>query len=106
MKKLNYKVAGYSGPSFDLHPLIEKAFTHGHSSVKETLLIQSTEYPFSFTFNESPFQNVRVILQEEDLQKFDSSNLHRGYMRRPELPDTVNLYLFPVVGDTVSIKVW
>ena len=107
VKPLNYKIENYHNLAFNLDPFIERAFTHGKTSVKQTIVMNVTNYPYTFTFNERPFDGASLHINEDDLSKFDSSNYLRGYLKNPFLPDTIRLFFVPAIGgDSVSIRVW
>ena len=106
VKKLNYEVDSFSGPNFFFEAFIEKAFTHGHKSVHETILMEGTKYPFSLSFNSGPTQAIGVFIRRDQLSKFDSSNSVWGYLKNPYLTDTV---ILEIRGEGIKsgiIKVW
>ena len=108
IKELHYRVEGYSGDLAGFTPYIERGFTYGRHSAKETVPLSGSNYPYQLSFSYMPSAKFGVLVQEQDLKKFDSSNAVWGYMRQPFLSDTVTL---DVGGEnipkgTAVIKVW
>ncbi len=106
VRKLDYKVDSFSGPEFFFEAFIEKAFTYGHESVKETILMEGTEFPYSLSFNSRPTPVLGIFIKRDQLSKFDSSNSVWGYLKRPYLADTI---LLEIRGEGIKsgiIKVW
>ena len=106
VKELHFKIDSFSGPSFQFEVFIEKAFTHGHQSVNETILMADTKFPYSLSFNSRPRQEVGVFIRPNELNKFDSANAVWGFLKRPVLHDTV---ILEIRGEGLKyglIKVW
>jgi len=106
VKSLNFKIDSFSGRTFQFEVFIEKAFTHGYKSAKETLLITNTDFPFTLSFNSRPMQEIGVYIRESDLSKFDSCDAVWGFLKHPELQDTITL---EILGEGIKsgvIIVW
>jgi hypothetical protein len=107
VKELNYKVENYSGRLYDFKPYIEKGYKYGHHSSKVTVPLSNTKYPFQLSFQYQRNQGFGVLITNADLKKFDSSDAVWGYMKHPQLPDTIKI---EVVGENIPrsaiIKVW
>jgi hypothetical protein len=106
IKKLNFKVDSFSGRPFPFEAFIEKAFTHGHNSVNETVLMEGTSFPYSFSFNSRPNQAIGVFIRRDQLIKFDSTNAVWGYLKNPYLADTIVLEIRGEGIRSGIIKVW
>ena len=106
VKELNYKIDSFAGSSFKFEAFIEKAFTHGHKSVHETILIEATKFPYRLSFNSRPNNAIGIFIRPDQLEKFDSSNAVWGFLKYPKLPDTI---ILEIRGEGIKsglIKVW
>jgi len=87
-------------------PFIERGFTFGKHSSKETIELTGSKYPYQLSFNNTPVEGITIYLDEDQLQKFDSSNSSWGYMGMPNLSDTI--IVKAKIGNMrpIDIKVW
>lgn len=106
VKTLNIRIDSFSGRNFEFEAFIEKAFTHGHKSAKETLVLLNTNYPYRLSFNSRPTPEIGIYIREGDLSKFDSCNSVWGFLKHPELKDTITLEIFIEGIKSGVIKVW
>lgn len=103
---MNYRIDSFSGILTDFKPFIEKGFKWGYHSSKETVPLETTNYPYQLSFNSRPRQEITITIREDQLEKFDSSNAVWGYLKQPVLPDTV---ILEIRGENIQsgiIKVW
>lgn len=95
VKELNYKIDRFNGP-FDFHPYIEKAFIYGKNT-SETILLMNEQYPYRLDLNNKLHEgDIFIFIKENEMGNFDSTTGSgyygaSGYLRKPELPDTIIL---------------
>jgi hypothetical protein len=106
VRKLNHRVDSFSGPEFYFEAFIEKAFTYGHKSVNETILMEGTQFPYRLSFESRPIPELSIFIKRDQLSKFDSSNSVWGYLKSPYLIDTIVLEIRGEGIKSGSIKVW
>ncbi|MGI8637936.1 MAG: hypothetical protein ACR2KZ_21265, partial [Segetibacter sp.] len=85
---------------------IERGFKYKRHSYKETQSLTKNNFPYQLSFNYKPNQNLTIFIRESELNKFDSSNANWGYLKKPELSDTI---ILGIGGENVKsglIKVW
>ena len=107
VKELNFKVEGYSGQLHGFKPFIERGYKYDYHTSEETAPLTDTDYLYQLSFQYKRNQNFGVLILDDDLNKFDSSDAVWGYLRYPKLSDTITLQ---IGGEGVSrearIKVW
>lgn len=106
VKKLNFKFEDYQGPAFKFEAFIEKGYRWGYDSSEQTVPLSDSKFPYQLSFKYNPINEAGLRIREDQLKKFDSSNSTRGYLRRPELPDTI---ILKILGDSLNsgvVKVW
>lgn len=106
VKELDYKIDSFSGALKNFKPYIEKGFKYGYHSSKETRDLINSQYPYQLSFNYRPTENVTILIRSDELKKFDSSNNSWGYLKYPNLKDTI---ILDIGGDGIhsgNVKVW
>ena len=107
VKELNFKVEGYSGHLHGFKPFIERGYKYGYHTSEETLPLTDTNYPYQLSFQYKRNQSFGLLILDDDLNNFDSSDAVWGYLRYPKLLDTITLQ---IGGEGIShearIKVW
>ncbi len=98
VKELNYKVEGYSGDLYGFKPFIEKGYTWGYHTSEETAPWTNTNYPYQISFSYVRTSNFGVLMTDEGLEKFDSSNASWGYLKYPQLQDTI---ILEIAGENI-----
>jgi hypothetical protein len=87
-------------------PFIEEGFKYGKHTSESTVHLINTSFPYQLKFNFRPNDSATILIREDQLIKFDSSNAVWGFMKEKHLPDTV---ILTVRGNNIkpsSIKVW
>lgn len=85
---------------------IEKGFRYGYHSEEETVLLTNSNYPYQLSFGYNRYAGIGVLLRKDQLKKFDSSNLTQGFLKYPNLRDTI---IVNIVGENIHsgvIKIW
>jgi hypothetical protein len=106
VKELHFEIDSFPGTIENFHAYIEKGFHYGHESEDQTTPLLGSKYPYQLSFNFHATSKLGIYTTEAELNKFDSSNIVRGYLKFPNLKDTIKFYLN---GENVSsgiIKVW
>lgn len=106
VKELHFKIDSFSGPSFKFAVFIEKGYKYGRHTVNETIPISGSDFPFQLMFPYRPNNAITVRIRKDQLQKFDSSNASWGYLKKPQLNDTI---ILDIMGENIHsglIKVW
>jgi hypothetical protein len=106
VKKLDFKIEGFSGIINDFTPYIEKGFKYGRHSSEVTMPITGTEFPYQLCFNIKASEKIGLLISEEEVKKFDSANNVEGYLKTPYLRDTI---IVSIAGKNIHagiIKVW
>lgn len=108
VKELNFKVEGYSGDLNNFKPFIEKGFRWGRHTSEVTEPLRNSNYPYQLSFNYRPTSQITVLVSEQDIKKFDSTSGPWGYLKQPNLPDTIRLNIMGenIPPDKAFIKVW
>lgn len=106
IRELHFKIDSFSGTPFKFEAFIEKGFRYGRTTVHETVSLLNSSFPYQLGFNYRPNLATTVTIREDQLQKFDSANASWGYLKKPELPDTI---ILNINGENIHsglIKVW
>jgi hypothetical protein len=106
VKELQFKIDSFPGRIENFHAYIEKGFHYGHESEEQTTPILGSQYPYQLSFNFSATSKLGIYTTKSELNKFDSADLVRGYLKFPNLKDTIKFYLN---GDNVNsgiVRVW
>lgn len=107
VKELNFQVEGYSGELHGFTPFIEKGYRYGYHISEETVPLTNSNYPYQLSFQYKRNKGFGVLVIKDDLNKFDSSGAVWGYLKEPNLTDTITL---EIGGEGISrgarIKVW
>lgn len=102
--KFQLDSVGDAIPNF--RPFIEKGFKFGKNSLEETVLLKNSNYPFQLNFDSRPTNNITILIREDQLSKFDSSNASWGYLKSPQIKDTIILIVRSESTNSGIIKVW
>jgi hypothetical protein len=105
-KALSFKVEGPIDGLAGFEVYIEKGFKYGYHSSDETRDLGNSAYPYQLTFNYRPDSITTVLIRKDQLIKFDSADAVWGYLKKPELPDTIILTVYRENSDSAIIKVW
>lgn len=108
VKQLNFQANKYQNELSKLTPFIEKGFRYGEQTSDSTILITSTSYPYQLNFNSNISDLIYVDIRKDQLKKFDSCDASWGYLKNPDLPDTIILNI-NITGKKIgvsTIKVW
>jgi len=106
IKELHFQVDSFSGKLENFKPYIERGFKYGVHSSKETIPLVGSDFPYQLCFSIRTSEKIGLLIQKDQLQKFDSSGAIRGYLRDPKLNDTV---IVNIVGKDIHsgvIKIW
>lgn len=106
IKELSFKIDSFSGDPFEFKPYIEKGFRFSKKSSEETIPITGSQFPFQLSFNSRPTKQLNILIRDDQLTKFDSSDASWGYLKEPALHDTIILI---IGGENIKsgiIKVW
>lgn len=106
VKELHFEIDSFAGKIENLHAYIEKGFHYGHESEYQTAPLLGSKYPYQLSFNFQETSKLRIYITEEELNKFDSSNVNRGYLKSPDIKDTIRFYLAGENQSSGVIKVW
>ncbi|GEO08494.1 hypothetical protein [Segetibacter aerophilus] len=106
VKELNFKVDSFSGKLYNFHPYIEKGYKYGKFLSTGIKPLTNSKFPYQFGFNEVPQRSISIAMRKEELEKFDSANNSTGYLKLPQLPDTITLNITLYPHDHGIIKVW
>jgi hypothetical protein len=109
VKELHYNVNGFESLP-DLKPYLEKGFKYGEDSTHFVPFV-NTSFPYRLGFNRYPVDGVFIYVQDEEINKFDSSNgsgFHgaSGFLAKPKLRDTITLGIRKNNVLSGTIKVW
>lgn len=106
IKELQFQVDSFSGKILDFKPYIEKGFKYGLHSSEETVPLFNSNYPYQLSINFHPSERIGILIKEGELKKFDSSSSTRGYLKYPDLKDTI---IMEIIGKNIHsgiIKIW
>ena len=106
VKELHFQIDSFKGDVHNFLPYIERGFKYGHHSSDETVFLQNSNYPYQLSFNFQTSAKMGLFIKESELKKFDSSNINRGYLKDPDLRDTI---VINIIGENIHsgiIKVW
>lgn len=106
VKELKFSVDSFSGPIGDLQPYIEKGFKYGLHSSEKTVPLTGSNYPYQLSFNFNSSAKMGLLIKESELKKFDSFDMTNGYLKNPELKDTI---IIDIAGENIHsgvIKVY
>jgi hypothetical protein len=106
IKELHFEIDSFPDTIENFHAYIERGFHYGHQSEDQTTPLLNSNYPYQLSFNFHATSKLGIYIRDSELKKFDSSNVNRGYLKSPNLKDTIIFYLG---GENVSsgiIKVW
>ena len=106
VKELHFQIDSFKGDVKGFRPYIERGFKYGHHSSDVTVPLENSNYPYQLSFNFRASEKMGLFIKESELKKFDSSNINRGYLKEPDLRDTIVINL---IGENIHsgiIKVW
>ncbi|MBZ5858557.1 hypothetical protein [Flavihumibacter profundi] len=106
VKELHFQIDSFSGTLENFKPYIEKGFKFGLHSSKETIPLKNSNYPYQLRFNYRPSNEITILIREDELIKFDSANASWGYLKHPEITDTIILIIRGENVHSGNIKVW
>lgn len=106
VKELHFQIDSFSTTIEGFIPYIEKGFKYGRHSSEVTELLTNSNYPYQLSFNFRSSQKMGLMINEDQLMKFDSSGKVRGFLKQPFLKDTI---VVQIIGEKIRsgiIKVW
>jgi hypothetical protein len=106
IKELHFEIDSFPGAIYNFHAYIEKGFHYGHESEDQTTPLLNSNYPYQVSFNFQKTSKLRMYIQDTELNKFDSFNVNRGYLKFPNLKDTITFHLGGEKTNSGIIKVW
>lgn len=106
VKELNYQIDSFSGTINNFKPYIEKGFKFGLHSSDETVPLKNTDFPYQLGFNNRPSNEIFISIRKDQLIKFDSANACWGYLKQPQLKDTIILIIDGENIHSGIVKVW
>jgi hypothetical protein len=106
VKELHFQVDGFPSKSVNFRPYFERGFRYGVHSSEVTVPITDTEFPYQLCFNVKSSEEMGLIISKDQLLKFDSSNVVRGYMREPRLRDTILVTILGKNNSSGILKIW
>jgi hypothetical protein len=106
IKELHYEVDSFQGTLKDFRPYIEKGFKYGRHTSEETVPLKNTNYLYQLSFNFPPTGEISLHIKKDQLEKFDSSDLVRGYLKSPNLSDTIIVNINAENNKTGIIRIW
>jgi hypothetical protein len=106
VRELHFEIDSFPGTIENFHAYIEKGFHYGHQSEDQTTPLLGSKYPYQLSFNFQETSKLRIYITEAELSKFDSSNINRGYLKSPDIKDTIRFYLIGGNKSSGIIKVW
>ncbi len=106
VKELNFEIDSFPGKIENFHAYIEKGFHYGHESEEQTTPLIGSNYPYQLSLNFHATSKLGIYLPVTELNKFDSFNVNRGYLKFPKLKDTIKFYLDGENVNSGIIKVW
>lgn len=106
VKELNFKIDSFPDTLTNFKVYIEKGFKYGRNSSSETVQLTNSHFPYQLSFHYKINNELYVFIRETELKKFDSANSSWGYLKNPELPDTIILEIRGPNIHSGVIKVW
>lgn len=107
VRELNYKVT-YSGNlnGFHFKPYLEKGFRVSNKSMKDTHIINNTNFPYNISFERNKKDSIAIYYRKEDEKKLDSFDGYWGYLKKNYLKDTLYLKIDGENNHHGVIKIW
>jgi hypothetical protein len=105
IKELHFEVDSFTRNMGWFKPYLERGFRWGYNSTEETLFLV-TDYPYQIAFQNNVKESIYPRFREDQLAKFDSSNVVRGYFKYPHLKDTMILVIYGEGINSGTIKIW
>jgi len=98
VKELKFTVENYAGSLGGFRPYIERGFKYGRHTSEETVPLTGSDYPYKLSFNKDSISGIGFLIRDSSLWKFDSADACWGYLRTPELKDTI---LVDIAGEHI-----
>lgn len=99
VKELKFSVDSFPGSIGSFIPYIEKGFKYGHDSSEETVPLIGSNYPYQLSFDYKRSAKMGLLIRDLELIKFDSFDMMHGYLRTPDLQDTI---IVDIVGENIN----
>lgn len=106
VKELQFQFENFPDTIVGFVPYIEKGFKYGLHSSEETVLLTKSNYPYQLSFSFTRSEKTGLQIDEDQLRKFDSCNIVKGFLKQPVLKDTIVVNIIGLNTSGGTIKIW